>query len=245
MKTKRKVKELIDKVRLLFCKDRESYFLLYNFLGFIPRHLHPYQTAFTHSSSTSGHNKKLKNNERLEFLGDAVLSSIISDYLYTTFRNQREGFLSKSRSRLVCRDSLNNIALKIGLDKFIGSTNKGQHHNTHIYGNALEALIGAIYIDRGYSFCRTFVIEKVLTVIPDIESIIKDDNNYKSLLIEWSQKEHREVTFNLLSEEKRTDGMLFTTEVLVDGELYGLGEGFSKRESQQNAAKEALEKIKN
>ncbi len=225
-------------------KDKESYSLLYEILGFLPYNLRPYQTAFTHSSYSSGHNKKLCNNERLEFLGDSILSSVASDFLYKKFRNQREGFLSKSRSKLVCRESLNKIATRIGLDKLIESTNKGQHHNTNIYGNAFEALIGAIYIDRGYDYCLRFVQEKVFTDDCNIEDMIKADNNYKSSLIEWSQKEHREVTFNLISEEKQNSDYLFTSEVLIDGDSYGTGIGFSKKESQQHAAKEAMERIK-
>lgn len=244
MKTKKKVKKLIDRVRLLFYKDRESYSLLYNLLGFIPRSLAPYRTAFTHSSQTTGSKKKLSCNERLEFLGDAVLSSVTSDYLYSRFRNEREGFLSKSRSRLVCRESLNNIAINIGIDKLVPPSAIGTQHNSHIYGNTFEALIGAIYTDRGYSHCRQFLLERVFPKVPDIDNLIKADNNYKSRLIEWSQKEHRTVEFKLVSEENRNDGSHFKSEVTIDGILYGKGEGFSKRESQQQAALEALNAIK-
>lgn len=244
LRSKNKIKEIIDKVRLLFHKEKESYSLLYNLLGFIPGSLAPYKIAFTHSSSTPGSKKKLACNERLEFLGDAVLSSVTADYLFNRFRYEREGFLSKSRSRLVCRESLNNIALKIGLDKLIPSSAIGTQHNSHIYGNTFEALIGAIYIDKGYSYCSKFLLERVFPIVPDIEKIIKADNNYKSRLIEWSQREHRTVIFNLLSEEVKNDGCHFTSEVTIDGVPYGLGKGFSKKESQQHAAQEALEAIK-
>lgn len=243
MKTKKKVKRLIDRVRLLFHKDRESYSMLYNLLGFIPNSLAPYRTAFTHSSQTSGSKKKLACNERLEFLGDAVLSSVTADYLYSRFRNEREGFLSKSRSRLVCRESLNNIAIKVGIDKLIPPSALGTQHNSYIYGNAFEALIGAIYSDKGYSYCRRFLLERVFPVVPDIDNIIKADNNYKSRLIEWSQKGHRTVAFNLLSENNRSNGCHFISEVTIDGLPYGTGEGFSKRESEQKAACEALKAI--
>lgn len=240
LKAKKILKKVLDKIRLLSCKDRESYLLLYSILGFVPNSLKPYKMAMTHSSSTSG---KLGCNERLEFLGDAVLSSVTADFLYSLFRREREGFLSKSRSNLVCRERLNELAVEIGLDRFVqvcGATGK---HNNYIYGNALEALIGAIYIDKGYKYCRTFLLERVFSRIEDIESIVRVDNNYKSRIIEWSQKQHRRVVFQLVHEEQRFDGTFFVTEVLVDGEPYGRGEGFSKRESQQNAARVAIGKL--
>lgn len=243
MKIKKDIQKLIDRVRLLFYKEKESYSLLYNLLGFIPNDIAPYRTAFTHSSQTSGNKKKFACNERLEFLGDAILGSVTADYLYNRFKKEREGFLSKSRSRLVCRESLNDIAIKIGLDNLIASSAIGNQHNSYIYGNAFEALIGAIYIDKGYSHCHKFLIERVFSTIPNIDVIIKADTNYKSRLIEWSQKKRCEVVFNLVSEEQRDNSSHFVSEVIIDGVLYGIGEGFSKRESQQHAAEEALKKI--
>lgn len=216
---------------------------LYALLGFLPRDLKHYRKALTHSSIATGHNKRLSNNERLEYLGDAVLSSITSDYLYRHYRKEREGFLSKSRSRIVCRESLNNIALQIGLDKLVVAADVGHQHNSYIYGNAFEALIGAIYIDRGYDYCRSFLFDKVFANVMDVENVAKADNNFKSRLIEWSQKNRREVTFVLVKEEIRHNGSFFASEVHIDGEMYGSGEGFSKRESQQNAAKEALQRL--
>lgn len=233
-------KKIIDKIRLLSHKDRESYLLLYSILGFVPGSLRPYKMAMTHSSSTAG---KLGCNERLEFLGDAVLSSVTADFLYSRFRREREGFLSKSRSNLVCRERLNELAVEIGLDRFVhacGDTNK---HNSYIYGNALEALIGAIYIDKGYEHCRMFLLERVFSRLDNIESVVRLDKNYKSRLLEWSQKLHRKVDFKMVHEEQRAEGAFFISEALLDGEPIGRGEGFSKRESQQNAAREALEKL--
>lgn len=198
--------------------------------------------ALTHSSCATGR-RKLSCNERLEFLGDAVLGSVAADYLYRRFGKEREGFLSKSRSRLVCRESLNDIAVKIGLDKIVEVNELGHQHNSYIFGNAFEALVGAIYIDRGYEYCQGFLFNRVFDALPDIESTIVSDNNYKSRLIEWAQKEHCQVSFVLCSEEQRPDGPYFISEVLIDGEVFGHGEGFSKRESQQHAAQEALRRI--
>ena len=194
----------------------------------------------THSSAGS---KKLGCNERLEFLGDAVLSSVISDYLYSNFVREREGFLSKSRSNLVCRETLNELALDIGIDRFLEACGLPHQHNHHVYGNALEALIGAIYIDKGYKQCRRFLLDRVFSRHLDMESLVRADKNYKSRLIEWTQKNHKNIEFKLVSEELRKEGAYFLTEVYVDNELLGNGDGFSKRESQQKAARQAILKL--
>lgn len=228
---------------MLIRKDRQSCLAIYSITGIVPRSVIPYNMAFTHSSRTTSANKRLKCNERLEFLGDAVLSSVVSDYLYRKYNNEREGFLSKSRSNLVCRERLNAIAVKIGLDKFISTDGITSQHNSYLYGNALEALVGAIYVDAGYDACRRFILKRVLTSLQDIEVLLKSDNNYKSRLIEWSQKQKREVVFSLVDEEQRKDGAFFISEVFVDGVSYGIGDGFSKRESQQKAAYEALQQL--
>jgi ribonuclease-3 len=170
------------------------------------------------------------------------LSSVISDYLYSKFRKEREGFLSKSRSNLVCRERLNELALEIGLDRFVHASSAENRHTSHIYGNALEALVGAIYIDRGYKYCRLFLLERVFSRL-EIDAVARDDKNYKSRVIEWAQKNHHNINFNLLLEEQRKDGTYFVSEVLIDDVSYGRGEGFSKRESQQNAACEALKRL--
>ncbi len=242
MKANRFFRKIFDKIRLLSRKDRESYLLLYSILGFVPRDISLYRLAMTHSSSASG-TRKLGCNERLEFLGDAVLSSVTADFLYSSFRKEREGFLTKSRSNLVCRERLNELALEIGLDRFVESCGAGVQHNSCIYGNALEALIGAIYIDKGYKQCRRFLLDRVFSRLSDIEQVAKSDKNYKSRLIEWAQKHHREVSFCVVHEEMRKDGAFFVSEALIDGEAYGRGDGFSKRESQQKAAREALSRI--
>ena len=197
----------------------------------------------THSSASSSGNKKLGCNERLEFLGDAVLSSIISDYLYSNFTKEREGFLSKSRSNLVCRETLNELALEIGIDRFLEACGLPHQHNHYAYGNALEALIGAIYIDKGYKQCRRFLLDRVFSRHLNMESVVRIDKNYKSRLIEWTQKTHKLIEFKLVSEEMRKEGAFFLSEVYIDNVLYGSGDGFSKRESQQKAARQAISKL--
>ena len=243
LRANRLIRRVIDKIRLLSHKDRESYLLLYSILGFVPGDIKIYRLAMTHSSSSLRGGRKLVCNERLEFLGDAVLSSVTSDFLYSKFRNEREGFLSKSRSNLVCREKLNELALEIGLDRFISACGLPQTHNSYIYGNALEALVGAVYIDKGYMQCRRFLLDKEFSRIKDIDEVVKSDKNYKSRLIEWAQKNHHTVDFRIVHEELRKDGVYFVCEVEVDSEVCGIGEGFSKRESQQNAARVAIDRI--
>lgn len=217
--------------------------MLYSILGYVPNDISLYRMAMTHSSASLSGSKKLGCNERLEFLGDAVLSSVISDYLYSNFKKEREGFLSKSRSNLVCRETLNELALGIGLDRFLTACGLPAQHNNYVYGNALEALIGAIYIDRGYKQCRRFLLDRVFSRHLDIESVVVADKNYKSRLIEWTQKTHKAIEFKLVGEELRKEGAYFVSEVYVNGEYCGTGDGFSKRESQQKASRQALEKL--
>lgn len=243
LKANRLFRKAIDKIRLLSHKDRESYLLLYSILGYVPRDIKLYEMAMTHSS-TSGV-QKLSCNERLEFLGDAVISSVTADYLYSNFSREREGFLTKSRSNLVCRERLNELALHIGLDKYVNACGVAHQHNNYIYGNALEALVGAIYVDKGYKQCRRFLLDRVFTRIDNLESVVKSDKNYKSRLIEWGQKKHLDVEFRIVSEELRKEGVYFVSEAVVDGNVCGVGDGFSKRESQQKAARQALAKLKN
>ena len=246
------LQKLYNELSLLFRrKDKETYRILYNVLGFLPQNLSPYKIALTHSSHTHGaHTPRLRNrnfmcNERLEFLGDAIIDAVVSDLLYSRYKKEREGFLTKSRSSLVCRETLNAVALELGLDKLVVSHNTGRQHNSHIYGNAFEAFVGAIYVDRGYEMCKQFLLNRVFDKVVDIEKIIGSDANFKSRLIELSQKHHFPVEFRLVEEKNDADGQFFASEVYVCNELFGTGSGFSKRESQQRAAREALEKLKN
>lgn len=236
--------KIFVKIRLLFCKEKESYYALYSILGFLPNDIKPYRRALTHSSSTHNSAKRTSaSNERLEFLGDAIISSVVSDYLYFRFRKEREGFLSKSRSNIVCRDSLNMLAVELKLDKLLQTDGVEFKYKNNLYGNAFEAFIGAIYIDKGYNACRTFLLERALPKLGNLEELVKSDNNYKSRLIEWGQKNHKEITFNLINEEARPKGRFFVSNVCIDGVCHGTGEGYSKRLSQQQAAREALEKL--
>ena len=150
----------IHKIRLLFCKERESYFCFYKILGFFPRNIQIYQQALLHKSTSIRSDKgRLLNNERLEFLGDAILDAIVGDIVFKHFEGRREGFLTNTRSKIVQRETLNKLAVEIGLDKLVKYSTRSSSHNSYMYGNAFEAFIGAICLDQGYDRCKEFMEE--------------------------------------------------------------------------------------
>lgn len=236
----------IDEIRLLFRKDRESYLCFYRILGFYPHDIRVYEQALLHKSTSLRSEKgRPINNERLEFLGDAILDAIVADIVYQHFDGKREGFLTNTRSKIVQRETLNKLAVEIGLDKLIKSAARSSSHNSYMYGNAFEAFIGAIYIDRGYRRCKAFVEEKIITPYIDLDKLSRKEVNFKSKLIEWSQKNKVEVSFELIEQFlDKESNPVFQTEVLVERVSAGTGTGYSKKESQQNAAQMALKKIK-
>lgn len=237
----------IDKIRLLFRKDRESYFRIYRILGFFPHDIRFYQEALLHKSSTMRSEKgRPINNERLEFLGDAILDAIVGDIVYRHFEGRREGFLTNTRSKIVQRETLNKLAVEIGLDKLVKYTSRSSSHNSYMYGNAFEAFIGAIYLDQGYERCKQFMEQKILKQYIDLDKMSRKEMNFKSKLIEWSQKSKMEVSFELIEQLlDRDNNPIFRTEVRIEGLPAGNGTGYSKKESQQNASRIALKKIKN
>ena len=236
----------IDKIRLLFCKDRESYFCFYRILGFYPRNIRLYEQALLHKSTAVRSEKgRPLNNERLEFLGDAILDAIVGDIVYQHFEGNREGFLTNTRSKIVQRETLNKLAVEIGLDKLIKYSTRSSSHNSYMYGNAFEAFIGAIYLDRGYECCKQFMQKKIIEPYIDLDKLSRKEVNFKSKLIEWSQKNKMEVSFELIEQFlDKENNPVFQTEVRIEGILGGSGTGYSKKESQQNAAQMALKKIK-
>ena len=237
----------IDKIRLLFRKDKEYYFRIYQILGFFPHDIRFYQEALLHKSSTMRSEKgRPINNERLEFLGDAILDAIVGDIVYRHFEGRREGFLTNTRSKIVQRETLNKLAVEIGLDKLVKYTSRSSSHNSYMYGNAFEAFIGAIYLDQGYERCKQFMEQKILKQYIDLDKMSRKEMNFKSKLIEWSQKNKMEVSFELIEQMlDRDNNPIFRTEVRIEGLPAGSGTGYSKKESQQNASRIALKKIKN
>ena len=236
----------IDKIRLLIHKDRESYFCFYKILGFFPRNIRFYEQALLHKSTSIRSEKgRPLNNERLEFLGDAILDAIVGDIVYKHFEGRREGFLTNTRSKIVQRETLNKLAVEIGLDKLVKYSTRSSSHNSYMYGNAFEAFIGAIYLDQGYERCKQFMEKKILKNYIDLDKMSRKEVNFKSKLIEWSQKTKMEVSFELIEQFLDQDyNPMFHTEVRIESLSAGTGTGYSKKESQQNAAQMALKKIK-
>ena len=237
---------ITDKIRLLFRKDKEPYLCFYKMLGFYPRNIEIYQQALLHKSSSIKAGKgRLLNNELLEFLGDAILDAIVADIVYKKFEGKREGFLTNTRSKIVQRETLNRVAVEIGLDKLIKYTTRQSSHNSYMCGNAFEALIGAIYLDRGYRACKKFMEERIINQYLNLEKISRKEVNFKSKLIEWSQKNKFCVEFNLIEQSLDSDqNPIFETQITVENIPAGTGKGYSKKESQQEAAHATLTKIK-
>lgn len=237
---------ILDKIRLLFRKDKESYLCFYKMLGFYPRNIEIYQQALLHKSSSVKAKGRLLNNERLEFLGDAILDAVVADIVYKRFEGKREGFLTNTRSKIVQRETLNRIAVQIGLDKLIKYTTRQSSHNSYMCGNAFEALVGAIYLDRGYATCKFFMEERIIKPYLNLDKLSRKEVNFKSKLIEWGQKNRFLIEFNLLEQSVDEElNPVFETQVMVENVPAGQGKGYSKKESQQEAAHETLNKIKN
>lgn len=239
------LKKIYRSIRLLPKRGKEPYLSFYKILHFYPYNITLYEQALLHkSSSIKLKNGKWINNERLEFLGDAILDAIVADIVFKEFEYKKEGFLTNMRSKIVQRETLNKLALNLGIDKLIKTSARNTTHNTHMYGNALEALIGAIYLDQGYRVAKRFVYERLILAHLNIETVAQREQNFKSRLIEWSQKQKIPVTFELLeSSVDEENNPIFRSAVFIIGEQIGEGIGFSKKESQQKAARKAFNRL--
>ena len=239
------VRKIVQRVKLFSSKRKEFYLFLKDLLGFYPGNLRLYDIAFIHkSASVIDSQGNFVNNERLEYLGDAILGAIIADFLYNRFPHEDEGFLTKTRSKLVNRAFLTQLTHDMGLHVFIDSNTTKKIDKSHIYGDALEALIGAIYLDRDYQAAKFFVTKRILSQFVDLHEIEHEDSNFKSQLIEWSQKTKRELEFETTEEtDENLKQPKFKAVVKIDNKEVGRGTGSSKKEAHQNAARETLEKI--
>ncbi|MCD6354917.1 MAG: ribonuclease III [Prolixibacteraceae bacterium] len=215
-------------------------------LGFYPENLKLYDLAFIHkSASTVDSQGNFVNNERLEYLGDAILGAIIADFLYNRFPQEDEGFLTKTRSKLVNRSFLTKLTFDMGLHVFINSNTTKNIDKSHIYGDALEALIGAVYLDKGYRTTKYFVTNRILSHFVNLHEIEQNDSNYKSQLIEWSQKNKKELNFDTSEElADKSKHPRFVSTVEIENKKVGKGSGTSKKEAQQKAAHQALKRLK-
>ena len=238
--------KIIDRIKLPFRKEKELYLSLYQIIGVLPHNLSYYKTALLHKSVARRNEKgKPVNNERLEFLGDAILDAIVGDIVYARFPGKREGFLTNTRSKIVQRETLNRLANDLGITKLILSSGHSQSHNSYLGGNAFEALVGALYLDHGYTACMKFMQRQILGDLINIDKLAYKEVNFKSKLIEWTQKHKVCLEFKPLSFGKDKEGSpTFSFQVVLEGIACGEGNGYSKKESQQEAAKVTLQRIR-
>ncbi len=219
-----------------------SYSRLIRILGFLPGKIGLYELAFIHKSASLTDAKgNPVNYERLEYLGDAVLGVIIAEFLYLRFPDRNEGFLTKMRSKIVNGDNLSQLTQQLGLGILLDNKLQNEQASRHIHGDAFEALIGAIYLDKGYRRARRFVLRRVVKKFVDLEDLEKNETNFKSQLIEWAQKNRKEITF--YTDIEPYDPTRFISFVSIGDTLFGSGTGVSKKEAEQNAALETLREL--
>ena len=240
------VNDILDRMKLPFRKEKELFSAIYGILGFYPHDISLYKQALLHKS-VGRRNEKGRpiNNERLEFLGDAILDAVVGDIVFRHFEGKREGFLTNTRSKLVSRATLGKLAQEMGIAQLIKSAGHSTSHNSYMNGNAFEALVGAVYLDRGYDACMRFMEKRILAQVINIDKVAYKEVNFKSKLLEWSQKNRVKMEFRDL-EQKRDEknSPVFTTQVFIEGQEGCKGTGYSKKESQQNASKETLQRLR-
>ena len=227
-----------------FSKDKTLYTAVNNLLGFYPRNIFLYKVALSHKSAPQVWLKGQQiNNERLEYLGDAVLSSIVADYLYKKFPYQHEGFLTEMRARIVSRSRFNKLALKMGLNKLIFQGNGSFTSSKSIFGDTFEALIGAIYLDKGYNFTRKIVVRRIIDMHLDVDEIERTDTNFKSRILEYAQREKRQLEFKVIQELGDGHRKQYLVELILDNEPVSRGQDFSIKAAEQIAAEKACEEF--
>jgi ribonuclease-3 len=212
-------------------------------IGFYPRNLAVYEMALRHKSLSRGNAQlAMASNERLEFLGDAMLDAVVADHLFRMFPYKDEGFLTKMRSKIVSRQHLNSLALKLGIHELLekeGGTSPG----TSIYGNALEALIGSVYLDKGYPAAKRFILNRLFDVHIDMDEIENTETDFKSRLTEWAQKEKKNLEFRVLEEARNNENRNYHVGVFVNNSMLGQATNYSKKRAEQMAAEKAWESI--
>lgn len=212
-------------------------------LGFVPNNMRLFKLAFFHKSMNNADTEyKSYNNERLEYLGDSVLSTIVAEYLYKKYPGRDEGFLTKMRSKIVKRRTLNKVAERMGIDMILSKYTQGKMSYSML-GNAFEAMVGALYIEYGYDMSRDYVISKILMRYLDIHELERSDDNYKSQLLEWGQKEGRAIAYKLVSKFKMDKRDRFRIAVFLDGEEISVAEDYNKKAAEQMASSHAIKSL--
>ena len=225
-------------------KDKRLITAIQTVVGATPTNLSLYRLAIKHASIAVKNSNGIKeSNERLEYLGDAILGAVVADYLFKKFPYKDEGFLTEIRSRLVNRESLNNLGKKLGLESVIeyDQASKGKLSHKSLYGDTLEAIVGAVYLDKGYKFCKRFIWNKLLIPYFDLDEIVHSITNYKSRIIEWAQKENKDIKFDIIEVKNQKHYKEFTALVYIDNEPKGTGYGFNKKKAEQDAAEKTFQ----
>ena len=239
------IARLLFPFRVWFSKDRQFYKALNDIFGIYPNNIELYKLALIHKSASIVLDDGTHiNNERLEYLGDAVIEAVVSDMLYIDFPYEKEGALTQLRSRIVSRSSLNELALRLGLDEYVVSYSSFNNSRKHIYGDAFEAMMGAIYLDKGYDFTNRLLINGIFKRYVDMNSLLETETDYKSRLIEWCQKKKKHL--NIASHEggnNEEDVLQFYAVVTIENVDYGYGIGESKKEAEQRACRNTVEKL--
>ena len=237
----------ISLIKLLFVKDKERYVFIHRITGYYPRDIKLYELAMIHRSRpVKLPDGRWANNERLEFLGDAVIDNVVADFLYRNYPSKHEGFLTSTRAKIVQRESLNRIGNSLHLDSHVRAHTHSSSHNSYICGNALEALVGAVYLDQGYNRCRKFIINRLIKKHFDLNDLVKTEQNFKSRLIEWTQKYRVSIEFELVDSFTDADkNPVFRTAIILGGIYSSDAVGYSKRESHQSASQKALDRLQN
>lgn len=229
-------------------KDKQLSKAVKHIIGRKPYNIRLYALSMKHSSIAQESNKVKgfkESNERLEYLGDAVLGGVVAEYLFKRYPYKDEGFLTEIRSRIVNRESLNRLAVKIGLSQLVefeGKKRPGISHKS-IYGDAMEAFIGAIYLDKGFHFTKRYIIQKLLMQHYDLDELIDTTLNFKSLIIEWAQKNGRNVEFAISKQGGSKNNKQFKVNLIIDGEIMATGSGYSKKKAEQDAARKTCEQL--
>ncbi len=234
--------------KLHLSPDRKYVKALRNLLGFVPGNLSLYKMAFRHKSVALVLKDRAKNsNERLEFLGDAVLGSVVAEILFKIYPYKDEGFLTEMRSKIVSRVNLNQLAKKLGfgiLIEFDPKTINITSKQSSLLGDAFEALVGAVYLDKGYNFTKEFLSQRIIKPHVDIHTLELTETNFKSKLIEWCQRHSKDISFELKSNEEGENVKLFTIQVFIDNEPMASGIDYSKKNAEKFAAEKTCELLR-
>ena len=233
----------LGKIRFLFSREKDLYESFKLIIGKRPINISLYHQAVRHVSAAHVNQKGIRESyERLEYLGDAILGMVVAELLFKKFPFKEEGFLTETRAKIVNRESLNQLSKKIGLHQLVKYNKHRNSSLSHksVYGDSLEALIGAIYLDRGFRFSKKFILTKLINPHFDIEEITQTTTNYKSKIIEWAQKENKSLRFEIVQSNEEGKHKQFVSQIFIDDKPMELGYGFSKKKAEQDSAHKTL-----